>query len=220
MEKSNTISQLAKALIQFQSKMGIVVFDSNNPFFKSKYASLSAIVSKAKPFLTECELAVSQLTEDEGGVTTILMHSSGEYLSSKLVLKAVKDDPQGHGSAITYARRYAYSSILGIVSDEDDDGNASTMPQKQAETTQGATVTPKASTSTITDPKDVKFNPGAEKLTQDQGTALLMLLAKSGKTRQDLIEYIFFEYSIDKLSEITNDMLPKIKEHFSKVGAT
>ena len=125
MEKSPTISELAKALNRFQGEMGTVVFDAVNPFFKSKYATLSALVATARPILFKNELSVSQLTEGDGGVTTILMHSSGEYISSTLILKAVKDDPQGKGSAITYARRYAYASILGIVSDEDDDGNAS-----------------------------------------------------------------------------------------------
>lgn len=127
MDKSATISELAKALNKFQSLMGAVIFDSTNPFFKSKYATLSAIVATAKPILANCGLSVSQLTEGEGGVTTILMHTSGEYLASTLTLKATKDDPQGHGSAITYARRYAYASILGIVSDEDDGGNTASQ---------------------------------------------------------------------------------------------
>jgi len=135
MEKSQTISELAKALVKFQSEMKPVSFDANNPFFKSKYATLSALVQDATPILVKNGLAVSQLTEQEGSVTTILMHTSGEYLSSTLTLKAVKDDPQGRGSAITYARRYAYASILGIVSDEDDDGNSATGLKEVAKQT-------------------------------------------------------------------------------------
>lgn len=127
MERSESLSELAGALNKFQSEMGKVVFDSNNPFFKSKYASLSALVSTAKPILAKNGLSVSQLVSDGGSVTTMLLHSSGQFLSSTLTLKPVKEDPQGQGSAITYARRYAYASILGIVSDEDDDGNASTV---------------------------------------------------------------------------------------------
>jgi hypothetical protein len=124
MEKSQTISELAKALIAFQSEIGPISFDADNPFYKSKYATLAQLVKEAAPIVSKHGLAVSQLCEGDGGVTTILIHSSGEYLSSTLTLRAVKDDPQGHGSAITYTRRYAYASILGLVSEEDDDGNS------------------------------------------------------------------------------------------------
>lgn len=126
MEKSPTIGELAKALATFATKMKTVSFDSNNPFFKSKYASLTALVENARVELSSCGLAVSQLTEGEGSVTTILMHTSGEWISSNLKLTPAKNDPQGLGSAITYSRRYAYASILGLVADNDDDGNEAT----------------------------------------------------------------------------------------------
>lgn len=123
MEKSQTIAELAKALVAFQTEMQTVVYDADNPFFRSKYATLAALVTESKNLLAKNNLAVSQLLEDEGAVTTILMHSSGEFLISKVKLTPVKNDPQGLGSAITYSRRYAYASILGLVSDKDDDGN-------------------------------------------------------------------------------------------------
>lgn len=132
MEKSETITKLALALVAFQKDMGAVSFDANNPFFQNKYATLAALVAHAKPLLASNKLAVSQLTEGEGGVTTILMHESGEYMFSTLTLKPSKDDPQGRGSAITYARRYGYASILGLVSDDDDDGNAATATAETA----------------------------------------------------------------------------------------
>ncbi len=223
MQKSESIVELAKALNKFQTNMGIVVFDANNPFFKSRYASLSNIVSSSKIILSDCGLAISQLVENEGGVTTILMHTSGQWLSSTLTLKSVKDDPQGHGSAITYARRYAYASILGIVSDEDDDGNSSTMPQKQAEMPQGDTKKGKTNTSSAKEPEHIKTDlekpTDDDTITNEQGTALLMMLAKNLYTKQDLLEYAFFEFEIDKLSKICNKHLPKIKEHFSKKKA-
>jgi ERF superfamily len=140
MEKSPTISELSKALVNFQKEMNPVSFDATNPFFKSKYVTLSALVSESKDLLAKNGLVVSQLIEDEGSVTTILLHTSGEYLSSKLSLKPVKDDPQGHGSAITYARRYAYASILGIVSDSDDDGNQASSAKPAVSQPQTKTV--------------------------------------------------------------------------------
>lgn len=124
MEKSEQIDALATSLVKFQSEMVTVAFDKDNPFFKSKYATLSSLVTNSKPHLKTNDLAVSQLLGGEGGVTTILMHKSGQYIMDTLTLKPGKDDPQGRGSAITYARRYAYAAILGLVSDEDDDGNA------------------------------------------------------------------------------------------------
>jgi len=131
MEKSPTISELAKALNQFQAKSETIGYDAANPFFKSKYATLTALVSSTRKELAKEGLSVTQLCEDEGAVTTVLMHTSGEFISSKLTLKPVKDDPQGRGSCLTYSRRYAYAAILGLVSDDDDDGNAATVKPKE-----------------------------------------------------------------------------------------
>ena len=140
MEKSLSIENLTKSLVSFQLKCRTIGYDAANPFFKSKYATLTALVSETKEMLAKEGLVVSQLCEDEGSVTTILMHVSGEYLSSKLTLRPVKDDPQGRGSCLTYSRRYSYASILGLVSDEDDDGNAATsLEPKKANITQIST---------------------------------------------------------------------------------
>lgn len=130
MEKSQTIAELAKALVAFQAEIETVGYDAANPFFRSKYATLTNLVECSKKLLAKHGLAVSQLTEDDGAVTTMLVHTSGEYLYSKLSLKPVKDDPQGRGSCLTYARRYSYAAILGLVSDEDDDGNKASALQK------------------------------------------------------------------------------------------
>lgn len=81
---------------------------------------------------------------------------------------------------------------------------------------QGGTKKPEPAASMPKDPKDVKFNPGEEKLTEEQGTSLLMLLAKGGHTKQELKEFIFFEFELENITDITNEMLPGIKEFFSK----
>lgn len=134
MERSPTISELAKALVLFQTEMQTVVYDADNPFYKSKYATLAALVNESKDLLAKNGLAVSQLLGGEGSVTTILMHTSGEFMLDTLTLKPSREDPQGRGGAITYARRYAYAAILGLVSDKDDDGNtASGLENKPAQ---------------------------------------------------------------------------------------
>lgn len=127
MQKSESIKNIAAALITFHLKVENVKKDSTNPFFKSKYASLSNILEIISTPLEESGLSFSQLPTGENGLTTILMHSdSGEYLQAEYFMKPVKDDPQGRGSAITYQRRYALSAILGLNIDDDDDGNTAT----------------------------------------------------------------------------------------------
>jgi hypothetical protein len=131
MNKSDDIKDLAAALCKAQSEMGGAVKDANNPFFKSKYADLGSVIRAIKEPFANNGLSYSQLpiTSDAGvGVTTILMHISGQWLSSDLILKPVKNDPQAAGSTLTYARRYALQSIAGIPS-EDDDGNAASSKQ-------------------------------------------------------------------------------------------
>lgn len=125
MDKSPSITNLAKALIVFHVKVDKVRKDASNPFFKSKYASLSNILEVINEPLNESGLTFSQFPTGENGLTTILMHAeSGEFIQSDYIMKPVKDDPQGKGSVITYQRRYALAAVLGLNIDEDDDGNA------------------------------------------------------------------------------------------------
>ena len=125
MDKSNQIGNLAKALVEFQKKVPSVTKEATNPFFKSKYASLSNIIDTVKPILTECGLTLMQFPQGEEGLHSILVHAeSGEYIGCYYEMPvAKKDDPQALGSSITYARRYSIQSILTINVEEDDDGN-------------------------------------------------------------------------------------------------
>jgi hypothetical protein len=134
MNKSNSIQNLAKALSVFQLKVGKINKDSVNPFFKSKYASLSNILDAISLPLNESGLTFSQLPSGENGLTTILIHSeTGEFMEADYTMTPSKNDPQGVGSAITYQRRYALASILGLNIDEDDDGNVATHGAKTPE---------------------------------------------------------------------------------------
>jgi hypothetical protein len=126
MKKSESIEQIAKALITFHVKCDTIKKDAKNPFFKSTYASLSNILDAINEPLIECGLSISQFPTGTDGLTTILMHESGEYIAGEYSMRPAKDDPQGRGSAITYQRRYAIASILSLNIDEDDDGNAAT----------------------------------------------------------------------------------------------
>jgi hypothetical protein len=125
MQKSDSIKNLAKALVLFQVKVDNIKKDASNPFFKSKYASLSNILDSIKEPLTESGLTVIQLPTDEHELTTIVMHESGEYISSTFKMAPVKNDPQGLGSVISYQRRYSLSAAL-LLNVEDDDANHAT----------------------------------------------------------------------------------------------
>ncbi len=143
MIQSENINELAKALGAFQAVAPTIGEDGVNTFFNnSSYATLAKIIQTAGGLLPEHGLSVTQITEGGGAVTTILMHTSGQYIGGTLELNPKRDDPQGRGSAITYARRYSYASILGLVTDKDDDGTAAskkaskTKPQAASQPTQ------------------------------------------------------------------------------------
>lgn len=123
MNKSESIKNIAGALVKFQSSVSKVSKESSNPFFKSKYASLANILDTIQKPLSECNLSISQFPDGDA-LTTIVMHSeSGEWMESSYVMPVAKqNDPQAMGSAMTYARRYALGSILNLNIDDDDDG--------------------------------------------------------------------------------------------------
>lgn len=134
MNKSASIKNIATALVLFHVKVGSVKKESTNPFFKSKYASLSNILEVIANPLEESGLTFSQFPTGDCGMTTILMHAeSGEFLESEYTMQPTKNDPQGKGSVITYQRRYALASVLGLNIEDDDDGNAASAPPRQAE---------------------------------------------------------------------------------------
>ena len=130
---STEINELAAALVAAQAEFGAVPKGATNPFFKSKYASLPDVVQHASPILAKHGLAISQhVTYDEMGrdaLMTYLLHKSGQYIAYSMKLHLIKEDPQAQGSAITYARRYSYQAVLGLVTDEDDDGQRATQAQ-------------------------------------------------------------------------------------------
>ena len=121
--KSPEINKLAEALAKTQSELEGAKKESTNPFFKSSYADLHAVIKSSFPYLSKNGLSVSQGNEVVKGavvVTTLLMHSSGQWLRSKIKLPLSKVDAQGVGAAVTYGRRYGLSAIVGIAQYDDD----------------------------------------------------------------------------------------------------
>jgi len=180
MNKSESITELAKALVKFHSVMGKVSKDAANPFFKNKYASLSNIIEAVTKPLNDNGLSILQLPSIEG-LTTLLLHESGEWISS-VSATPVKDatDPQKLGSAITYARRYALGAILSLNIDEDDDGQkAATAPAKK----QTASV------------------PKGERLIVSDGDELFLKIVKAVSDGKATIQQAIDKYSISEAVE-------------------
>jgi len=128
MNKSESIKNIAIAMNKAQSEMGGAHKGANNPFFKSKYADLGAVVEAVKEPFSNNGLSYVQFPIEECGrigVETILMHTSGEWLSNSFTVNLTKQDAQGAGSAITYCRRYGLQAVAGIPSEDDDGNNAS-----------------------------------------------------------------------------------------------
>lgn len=121
------MKQLATALLAFRAECPPIVRTKKNPHFKNTYAPLEAIHEIIDPLLAKHGLVVMQFpmaSENRAGVSTRIMHTSGEFLEEQFLLPLAKNDPQGACSAVTYARRYGLSGALGLVTEEDDDGEA------------------------------------------------------------------------------------------------
>lgn len=128
MTTSNETQAIANALVGFHKDIGKIKKDAQNPFFKSSYATLSNILSSIDDPLTKNGLTYVQFPTGAHGLTTRLMHISGEWMEDTSEMTPSKNDPQGIGSAQTYQRRYSLAAILGLNIDNDDDGNAASMP--------------------------------------------------------------------------------------------
>jgi len=125
------MKEIASSFVKAQKAFGPALKTHTNPAFKSKYADLSACIEAVIDALNNEGIAMIQQThEDTTGVTveTMFLHTSGESITSgRLHVPASKQDPQGYGSALTYARRYSLMAACGIAP-EDDDGNAARRP--------------------------------------------------------------------------------------------
>ena len=124
--QTKELGELFSALTKAQAVMTDAKTDSDNPFFKSKYADLSSVVKAARKPLTGNGLSVTQFIREKNGkafLFTRLGHTSGQWIDSFVGIQPLKEDIQSLGSYLTYLRRYSYAAIVGVVaSDEDDDG--------------------------------------------------------------------------------------------------
>jgi ERF superfamily len=132
MKHSESIAALAGALAKAQLQIEPASKNATNPHFRSHYADLASIWDACRGPLNTNGLSIVQFPCDgdvgRTGLCTMLLHSSGEYISEVVTTRSQKDDPQGLGSALTYLRRYALAAVVGVTATEDDDGNAASTP--------------------------------------------------------------------------------------------
>lgn len=135
-EHSPTLGALAKALAAAQAKLEDAKKDAMNPHFRNRYATLASVRAAVTPVLSTHGLSVVQTSEPHGDggvcIITTLLHESGEWMRGRLFIPVAKRDPQGFGSAISYARRYALAAIVNIASDDDDDANIASAPARDS----------------------------------------------------------------------------------------
>jgi hypothetical protein len=192
--QSENIGDLAAALAKAQAEVGTVTKDSANPFFKSNYASLAAVWEATRPILSKHGLSVVQLpSHDESGyyVETMLMHGSGQWIKSRTYMKPAKDDPQGIGSLISYARRYALQAVT-MVCPDDDDGEAAmgrnTSAQKPVESPKPVQKVEPAKPQEKKPTEAPKAKETASKFNGENHQALFQELMKMGYTPEEFLE--------------------------------
>jgi len=206
------MKEIAAALFKFQQEVGKVKKDATNPFFKSKYATLSNVLDVIREPLNKCNLVVTQspFGGDEPTLSTKIIHAeSGEYILSDYPLMLVKNDPQSMGSAITYARRYALVSMLCLDVDDDDDGNAATKAVQPTQSEQQAFREQiQGSRPKIAPAKIITEGP----VRQEQLKLISFYLKKLNR----LDVAILVDYSVSELKDLTSKQAVEVINNLEK----
>ena len=211
---SNELDKLGPALAKAQAEMGGAVKDSDNPFFKSRYADLTSVWKACKEALHSNGFSVIQSPVNKDGrigVSTMLLHSSGQYITDEYTLGVKKEnDPQADGSSITYARRYALAAFAGICPVDDDAESAMHRSKKGDDIPDGI-------------PKPEPEKP----LSQPQGKAILEIAARNSKLNSDEANKVINWYCLEngrtyhsgkELITEWDKIYERFLDHLEKVG--
>ena len=190
MMQSDTIGNLATALAAFQWSAESAKKNAQNPHLKNKYADLGAIWEAVRDTLGDNGLAVVQLPmPSEPGtlkLRTQLLHKSGEWIASELVMPIAKQDPQGYGSALTYARRYALAAMLGVTQEDDDAAAATHRPSAPSPA--------------------VKASPASN----DQKAKIALEMERVGWAKEDGVAYLAKQFGKQSRADLTKDEATKM----------
>lgn len=228
-KKSESITNLAVALTKFNLTVQRIEKDGTNPHFKNRYTTLDAILDEVRPLLADQGLSIIQMPSGEGDqlkLTTMLIHITGEWIESDAItMRPAKNDPQGIGSATTYARRYSLCAFLGLsTGDLDDDGNgASHTPQTSQKPPQSAPQTntynppPTQTQEPATTPREPSDLISAPQI------GMIKKLLKEKLISDDKYREILNGYSVASSTELTkrnaSDLIKKLQEYVHEVAA-
>ena len=207
---------LATALAKAQAEIKAALKDSKNPHFKSSYADLTSVWDACRGALTKNGLSVIQKTdfaEGEVWLETMLLHADGDQIVGRYPLRPQQQTPQGYGSALTYARRYSLAAMVGVVADEDDDGNAASAPR--SETIRQVETPPSTMTS--------RKNEAAGQRTASQYRADCIAALAKIKTSAELTAWSDAERdTLEKLEKASRDahtaIMDKVAETMDRVS--
>lgn len=191
---SEEIGKLAQALLKVQQQLQPALKDADNPFTKSRYATLNSVMDSCRQALLDngiwlCQYPVPVESGCLGLVTKLTHAESGQWQASLAVVPLPRADPQGVGISMTYIRRYALSAMLGIVTEEDTDGEFPKNRQNGAIRTKRATNAPqiKKDASDIKTPTDKisgtsnRTSEGLAKLPKLDGVSFKIVEAQDGR---------------------------------------
>jgi hypothetical protein len=207
-------TELFKALVAAQKELKPAIKDSTNTHFNSKYADLAACFEAGLPILNKHGLCLIQIPTGDGdniGVTTILGHTSGQYISGALQMHNPDSNPQKMGSAITYFRRYGFGAIIGLATEYDDDGNEASKPsqvyQKSAPATPG--------------PYTAKPQQNPKALLSEAQVKRLYAIAKENKwTEVQVKGYILDQFGKKSMSEVVRSEADELEAAMKKPKTT
>lgn len=205
--QSENVGKLFEALSKAQGKIESALKDKKNPFYKSNYADLASVWEACRGPLSENGLCVVQTTagtKTDPFLITHLGHASGEWIKSHLPLMLVKSDPQGMGSALTYARRYALSAIVGVCQ-EDDDGNRACRSEKPK---QQESVQQRALTQKVEEPEPI--------ITMELEKELLSMLNQDESFKETVFNFLMNTLGKNNLSELPYKDFQKIYHRTKK----
>lgn len=193
---SENINELAQALSRVQALLQGAKKDSNNPFYKSKYADLESVWDACREALTNNGFAIAQpLSENDNQskLITLLLHKSGQWIKSEIKIKPQKEDIQSLGAAITYLRRYSLCALVGVIQ-EDDDAESAIDPVARKKK-----------------PDEIKTQPVEARISSEQATTLDRLIAEFDKDIQKKInEFILNDLKADSVKNILQIHFPTI----------
>lgn len=203
--KSDSIANIAVALVKFNGEVSKIGKDSENPHFKNAYASLDNIIDEIRPILQKHGLSIMQFPGGDGErftMTTMLLHESGEWIESQpIVMKPVKNDPQGIGSCTTYARRYSLSAFLSLNTGEDDDGEGASGERNTAPNNNST--------------RQSNASSGGALASDGQTKMLYAKHKATGWTTYNEIN-TFLGYTITKFAEVQAADVTKLAQHLDK----